>query len=93
MNGPVQGVAMNAASAPVRNAPPVPRAAMRLTTPGADISNSPAKLSAMPVTSSNRIRMTRGSWSWNAQPTLDPAARSPSNIPPSSRQTRITPAA
>ena len=55
-------------------------------------SNRPARLRAMAVTSRNRNRITRGSWSWNAQPTVAPPARTASRTAPSARQARTAPA-
>ena len=75
MNGPVQGVATKAASAPVQKAPRVPPLAGQRVA-AADrrgSSNRPARLSAIAVTSSSSSRMTRGSCSWNAQPTVGSA--------------------
>ena len=96
MNGPVHGVATNAASAPVAKLPSAPPLRM-VSSPRLPvetlISKTPARLSAIAVTSNNRPVITRGSCSWNAQPTCDPAARNKSTSPPSAVQTRMTPAA
>lgn len=58
MNGPEQGVATNAASAPVANDPIAPE---RPAKAGVGSSNSPARLNAIPATSSSNMPITRGS--------------------------------
>jgi hypothetical protein len=83
-NGPVQGVATNAASAPVKKAPRTPPLRARPSPPVIAVSwNRPARFRAIAVTSSNRSRITRGSCSWKAQPITAPPARKASSTPPS----------
>ena len=89
--GPVHGVAMNAASAPVANAPPAPP--LRLTKAGVGISNNPLRLSDKATVNSNSTTIARGSCNWKAQPTAVPPARSARITPPSPTHTETTPAA
>ena len=62
MNGPVQGVATKAASAPVQKDPAVPSFLVSLL-PKLRLgsSNRPARLRPMAVTSASRTKMIRGS--------------------------------
>ena len=91
MNGPVHGVATNAASAPVANAPPAPPAL--LTKRGAGELEQPGKVERdRRPSAAAAARSTRGSCNWNAQPTALPPARSARIAPPSARHTAIAPA-
>src|SRR3546814_12896946 len=68
MKGPVQGVAMKAASTPVQKEPAEPGFSARLL-PALTLLNSksPARLKAMAVTSTSSHHMMRGSRNCKAQ--------------------------
>ncbi len=87
-NGPAQGVATKAASAPVPKLP-----AGRAPPASTGSSNTRSRLSVIAVTSSSSRRMVRGSWSWNAQPAALPPARIASNKAPSAPVPTTAPAA
>ena len=67
-NGPAQGVATKAASAPVPKLP-----AGRALPPSTGSSNRPSRLAVIATASSSRSMIVRGSCSWNAQPACAPA--------------------
>ena len=87
-NGPAQGVATNAASAPLAN-PPAGRACRQHS---GTTSTGPIKLAVMAVASSSSRMMVRGSCSWNAQPASVPADRIASNAAPSAPVPTTVPA-
>ena len=94
MNGPVHGVATNAASSPVANAPHISFLGREppLAKPGMESSNAPSRLAVIATVSNASAATTPGSCSWKAQPISLPAARRANNAPPRIRQAAITPA-
>ena len=86
-NGPAQGVATKAASAPVPKLP-----AGCASPPSTGSSNRPSRLAVIATASRSSSMIVRGSCSWNAHPASAPAARIASRAAPSAPVPTIVPA-